>query len=129
MFLRNGSGGIILSHFANEVVTDNSILVKYTYNGDFNLSGSVDADDYSLIDTGFANALPGMQNGDINLSGGPPDADDYALIDFAFATQSGPLAVSTPLELGDSASITPAKAVRSAGRSRHRHHIGPLFRD
>jgi hypothetical protein len=39
------------------------VHVKYTYVGDFDLSGIVDADDYSRIDIGAANHLTGLTNG------------------------------------------------------------------
>jgi hypothetical protein len=72
-------------------VDTNSILVKYTYNGDADLNGKIDADDYFQIDNGFAKNLTGYRNGDFDYNG-TVDADDYFLIDNAFANQSGVLA-------------------------------------
>jgi autotransporter-associated beta strand protein len=55
--------------------TDGDILVKYTYYGDADLSGSVDGSDYSLIDNGYLNQLT-----------------DYTLIDNTYNTQGASLA-------------------------------------
>jgi hypothetical protein len=67
-----------------------ALLVKYTYNGDANFSGSVSFDDYVKIDTGFNTGLTGWVNGDFNYSGGI-SFDDYVLIDTAFNTQGAAL--------------------------------------
>ncbi|WP_428940356.1 beta strand repeat-containing protein [Fontivita pretiosa] len=69
------------------------VLVKFTYFGDADLSGAIDATDYSLIDNGFVNGLSNWIHGDFDYSGGI-DATDYALIDNAFVNQSGVLAAS-----------------------------------
>ncbi len=62
------------------------MLVKYTYAGDADLSGTVTAADYMLIDTGFLNHSTGWRNGDFNYDGFI-NGDDYTLIDNAFNTQ------------------------------------------
>jgi len=67
------------------------VVVKFTWNGDANLDGVVNADDYFLIDSGFITQKPGWYNGDFNYDG-VVNADDYFLIDSAFLGQSGPLA-------------------------------------
>jgi hypothetical protein len=71
--------------------TDGDILVKYTYYGDADLSGSVDGSDYSLIDNGYLNQLTGWYNGDFNYDG-VIDGSDYTLIDNAYNTQGASLA-------------------------------------
>ena len=76
--------------FAGQTPGASSVLVKYTYYGDANFSGTVTFDDYVRIDTGFNAHLTGWSNGDFNQSGGV-NFDDYVLIDTAFNTQSGPL--------------------------------------
>jgi hypothetical protein len=86
-----GDGTVIRSLFEGEAVTPESIMVKYTYNGDANQDGKVDADDYAAIDAGFANNRTGYQNGDFDYSGGKPDSDDYFLIDKAHFDQAAPL--------------------------------------
>jgi hypothetical protein len=64
----------------------------YTYNGDANLSGKVDADDYFQIDSHYNksdNASKSYFNGDFNYDG-KINGDDYMLIDSAFAGQGAP---------------------------------------
>jgi hypothetical protein len=65
-----------------------AILVKYSWNGDADLDGDLDADDYAKIDAGYAEGLLGYRNGDFNYSGGMANADDYFLIDLAYGEQS-----------------------------------------
>jgi hypothetical protein len=62
------------------------VLVKYTWYGDADLSGTVDGSDYSRIDNGFLNHLTGWQNGDFNYDG-VIDGSDYTLIDNTFNRQ------------------------------------------
>ncbi|WP_428937348.1 hypothetical protein [Fontivita pretiosa] len=54
------------------------------------LSGHVDATDYSLLDSGYVNGRVGWIFGDFDYSGNL-DATDYALIDNAYVNQSGTL--------------------------------------
>jgi len=86
-----GGSGPIYTDFAGQTLSGNEILVKFTYFGDADLSGSIDATDYSLIDNGYVNTLTGWINGDFDYSGSI-DATDYALIDNAYVNQAGPLA-------------------------------------
>jgi hypothetical protein len=121
----NGSGATILGTFNGEAVDANTILLKYTYNGDSNLDGDVDADDYAGIDDGFANRANANNLtfprqpwlvGDFNLSNSI-NSDDYFLIDNAFSNQTTVLAApSAPMP---AASITIAK---TATKARHKHH-------
>jgi hypothetical protein len=104
-------GSPLYAAFDGEPVDVNSILVKYTYNGDADLSGKIDADDYFLIDSGFASKLAGYRNGDFDFNG-VIDADDYFLIDRAFAGQTGALAA------------TEAAAPAKHARGRHHHRAG-----
>ncbi|MGH7179998.1 MAG: M36 family metallopeptidase, partial [Tepidisphaeraceae bacterium] len=76
--------------FAGETTDGTAVLVKYTYYGDADFTGTVNLDDYSLIDGGYLLNLTGWLNGDFDGSGGKADLDDYSLIDGAFLTQSGP---------------------------------------
>ena len=75
---------------ANPAATD--VLVKYTYYGDANLDGKVDASDYSRIDSNFATGgtLTGWYNGDFNYDG-VVNGSDYTLIDNAFNRQGAHL--------------------------------------
>ncbi|MCY2952434.1 MAG: hypothetical protein NTU53_10705 [Planctomycetota bacterium] len=87
-----GDGQAVLyEKFAGEVVGIGSILVKYTWNGDANLDGVVNADDYFLADSGYVTQKGGWHNGDFNYDG-VVNADDYFMIDSAFIGQTGVLA-------------------------------------
>ncbi len=83
----------IFTSFGGLPVDANSILVKYTWFGDANLDGIVNADDYFLIDSAFITQPAGWYNGDFNYDG-LINADDYFLIDSAFIAQSASLASS-----------------------------------
>jgi hypothetical protein len=84
--------------FGGIPVASTDVLVMYTYGGDANLSGKIDADDYFRIDSNYNrganvpanNPYKSFFNGDFNYDG-VIDGDDYALIDAGFsASQSGP---------------------------------------
>ena len=84
--------GPIVTEFSGRTVTQNDILVKYTYFGDADLSGVVDGTDYFLIDQAFSAGMldGGWLNGDFNYDG-KVDGTDYFLIDNAFGAQGAPL--------------------------------------
>jgi hypothetical protein len=86
-----GGSGPIYTTFGGQTTFGGEVLVKFTWFGDADLSGSIDATDYSLIDNGYVNGLSGWINGDFDYSG-VIDATDYALIDNAYVNQAGPLA-------------------------------------
>ena len=92
--------------FAGETVDATSVLVKYTYWGDANLDGVVDANDYDVIDKYFLFTPEpdnmGWWTGDFNYDG-VIDANDYDRLDRAFLFQTGPLA-------GGAAASTPEPA-------------------
>ena len=71
------------------------ITVAHSWNGDANLDGRINADDYFRIDQGFlAQPIePLFAQGDFNYDE-TVNADDYFLIDQAFLGQTGPLAGS-----------------------------------
>jgi hypothetical protein len=81
-----------LANFSGIGVGADNVLVKYTYNGDANLDGLINADDYFRIDSGFLAQPPNpaYDQGDFNYDG-LINADDYFLIDSAFLGQSGTL--------------------------------------
>ena len=125
-----GDGTVVVSQFGSETPDANAILVKYTYNGDGNLDGTINADDFALIDAGFATHSTGYHNGDFNYSGGAPNADDYFAIDKAYFDQAAPLsspqapaaqaaAASTPIV---SSSIDGSKLAVKEPEKKHRHH-------
>jgi hypothetical protein len=85
--------GAPLGLFGGEDVATTDVLMKETYFGDTDLTGSVDAADYSATDNGYVMHLTGWKNGDFNYDG-TVNAADYSLIDQSFAFQSaagGPL--------------------------------------
>src|SRR5205814_1903472 len=63
-----------------QVVDDTAVLIRYTYNGDANLSGAINGDDYFLIDAGFGSQANIYGNGDFDQNG-KINADDYFIID------------------------------------------------
>lgn len=90
------NGSPLMATIGGEPADAQTIIVKYTYNGDVDMNGHVDADDYFAIDLGFIGGLAGYANGDLEFSG-KIDSDDYFLIDRAFAGQGSPLAASPPV--------------------------------
>ncbi len=83
-----GTNTPLMSSFDGQPVGDSDVLVKYTFAGDADLSGAIDATDNGLIDNGFANQLSGWRKGDFNYDC-DVYGDDYTLIDNAFNTQGG----------------------------------------
>lgn len=83
-----------IAEFAGQPVTPNSVLVKYTYSGDADLNGVVDADDYSYWLNGFLGStsaeVKGWLRGDFNHDG-VVDADDYTQWLNAFLLHGPPL--------------------------------------
>ncbi len=80
--------------FGGASVSTGDVLVMYTWLGDANLSGKVDADDYFRIDSNYAktaNSFKTWSNGDFNFDG-LINGDDYALIDAGFSGQGPPIA-------------------------------------
>jgi hypothetical protein len=84
---QSGSALFTATHlFDGTVPGISDLLVKYTYVGDANLSGSVDGSDYSLIDAGYLAHATNWYNGDFNYDG-VINGSDYTLIDNAYNTQ------------------------------------------
>lgn len=86
-------GGPVRGSLEGQPVGQDAVLVKYTWDGDANLDGLIDIDDYFLADTGLALALAGYANGDFDYDLFI-DADDFFLIDLAYLQQTGPLAAT-----------------------------------
>jgi hypothetical protein len=61
-------------------VDNTSLLIRYTHQGDLDLNGRIDGDDYFRIDGGFAVQASGYASGDIDYNG-KIDSDDYFRID------------------------------------------------
>jgi hypothetical protein len=71
------------------------VLTKYTYYGDLNLDGKLDADDYARIDRSLAKGVAAAGSavwidGDVNYDRAV-DAADYLLMDRAYALHGGAL--------------------------------------
>jgi len=75
------------------------VQVMYTYAGDANLDGKVNADDYFLIDRNHNTPSAGWLNADFNYDG-VVNGDDYAFIDAAFAAQGAPAAIGNQNAVG-----------------------------
>ena len=115
------------SDFSGQAVGPHDILIKYTYNGDANLDGRINSDDYFRIDSGFLAqpASPGYRDGDFNYDE-RINSDDYFLIDSAFLGQTGALAGAVGRTLvaasvPEPAAATVAIAVGLGLSSRRRH--------
>jgi hypothetical protein len=86
-----GLTGAQTALFSGQTVDATTVLVKYTYTGDANLDGQIDAADYGIVDNYFQ--FPGSSgyfNGDFNFDG-VIDAADYGYIDNSFQLQGPPL--------------------------------------
>jgi autotransporter-associated beta strand protein len=73
--------------FDGQTLSAGDVALKETFFGDADLSGSVNATDYSLIDVGYGSHLTGWENGDFNYDG-VVNATDYSLIDQSYVFQS-----------------------------------------
>jgi len=123
----DGSGNALRGMFNGVAVDANAILIKYTYDGDSDLDGDVDADDYARIDTGFAQRNnPGFvasyRNGDFDYSSSI-NSDDFFLIDRAFSSQGATLAETVP-QAAESALTIQKTATR-----KHKHRKRPHASD
>ena len=83
-----------LPQFAGVSVDQNTVLLKYTYLGDANLDGKVDAGDFNLFQAGFSDpslaAALGWAVGDFDYSGSV-DAGDFNLFQagYSYYSQTG----------------------------------------
>jgi hypothetical protein len=91
-----------LTSFMGQAVDATSVLLRYTWRGDADLDGDVDADDYDVIDNSFvfgpSGGTYGWWSGDFN-GDGKIDGNDYDWIDNAFVFGGGPLG-EHPVALG-----------------------------
>ena len=83
-----GIGETATATWSGQTVTGASTLVMYTYGGDTNFDGKLDADDYGTIDFNVLldGPVDGYYNGDFNYDG-IVNADDYGVIDFNILAQ------------------------------------------
>jgi hypothetical protein len=86
-----GLSGAQTTNWNGVTVDATCVLLKYTYAGDANIDGVVDAGDYGLIDNDCPIAgAHGWFNGDFNYDG-VIDATDYGAIDNAHQLQGAAL--------------------------------------
>jgi hypothetical protein len=77
--------------WAGQSVNASTTLAMYTYAGDLNFDGRVDAQDYGIIDNWVQfPGTSGYANGDINYDG-VIDAADYGIIDNTIQLQGAPI--------------------------------------
>jgi hypothetical protein len=84
------NGAALFTTFDGVSVATTDVLVKYTFYGDTNLDGVVNAADYTRVDAGFVLKSTGWVNGDFNYDG-VIDGSDYTLMDNAFNMATGGL--------------------------------------
>jgi hypothetical protein len=89
-----------LSNFAGQSVDGDDVIINYTWSGDANLSGLIDADDFFQIDSHYNRPQGSLNffNGDFDYDGNI-DGDDYFQIDTGYQQQNGTLSagvVSVP---------------------------------
>jgi hypothetical protein len=94
--------------WGGQTITGASVLLMYTYAGDANLDGRIDAGDYGIIDNFVQVAgASGYARGDFNYDGFI-DAGDFGIIDNNVQAQRTPFPTGGPL---NSAALTGATAV------------------
>ena len=103
----NPTGAVLYPGFDGQITANSDVLVKYTYYGDANLDGKVDASDYSLIDSAYLTGATGWFNGDFNYDG-VINGSDYTLIDNTFNSQGARI---TDVLAIPTAEIAPVTAV------------------
>ncbi len=82
----------VATFFGIAVGADDALL-RFTYYGDANVDGVVDATDYAFTDAGFSGGGMSWVLGDYNYDF-TVDATDYAFIDAGFSGQGVPLGAS-----------------------------------
>jgi len=101
--------------FGGVSVSDSDVLVMYTYAGDVNLDGLVDAADYGIIDNYYQfPGTSGYANGDFNYDG-VIDAGDYGLIDNSYQLQGAPIPTASAIGLSGVTAIPEPSACVIAG--------------
>ena len=120
-----GDGTRILTSIDGLALTPTDVVVRSSWNGDANLDGRLNADDYFRIDSGFLAQLanPTYHDGDFNYDA-KVNADDYFLIDSAFldqqtlgaVTATGAMTAVPEPGLGGGAAIVASIALRRRAR-------------
>lgn len=76
------------TNFQGETIDATTLVIKFTYVGDADLSGTITGDDYFRIDSAYP-AGTGYANGDFDFSG-KINADDYFFIDYNYNKAQSP---------------------------------------
>jgi hypothetical protein len=76
----DGTGNPLYATFDGVAVTSSDVLAKYTYIGDTNLDGIVDANDLANALAGLNGHLTGWENGDFTYSGSVTTTDITLLL-------------------------------------------------
>jgi hypothetical protein len=92
---QNGEGGPLHASFDGLAVNTSDVLVMYTYVGDTDLNGVVDASDLANALAGMEGGLTGWRNGDFNYDG-VVNAADITLLLKSLAGQGAPFADPGP---------------------------------
>ncbi len=99
--------------FGGQTVSATDTLVMYTWGGDADLSGKIDADDYFRIDSHYnkSGTVFGYSSGDFNYDG-VINGDDYYIIDSNYlASQANPISPGSAFDPSGGASISGVAAV------------------
>jgi hypothetical protein len=83
------------STFQGSFTFPGDVLVRYTYIGDVNLDGLLDATDYNAVLNGLTNGLTGWHNGDTNYDGVVDSVDWSRFVD-AYTNQGAPFSAGAP---------------------------------
>ncbi len=86
----DGADNAIRADLMGHAAVLNDVLARFTWNGDADLSGTVNADDYFQIDRGYRLVGQDWIDGNFDYMGGTT-VDDYYYIDQAFIHQNQPL--------------------------------------
>ena len=81
------SGAPLYDTFLGHPVNANSVLIRFTLEGDADLDGRLTISDFFAADSGRALRQSTFARGDFDYSGGPPTADDLMLLDRSFLSQ------------------------------------------
>lgn len=107
-----------LSSFRGQNVSGDDVLISYTWYGDANLDGKVDAADLALFAANGSAAT--WSTGDFNYDG-VVNADDYALYALGYAAQTGnfPISVPEPAIMGSVAVLFTLRRRRNRTTNQH----------
>jgi hypothetical protein len=98
--------------FEGESVDDTTVIVRYTFVGDADLSRSITSNDYFMFDNGYAGHMSGYLHGDFDYTG-RVDGDDAFYLDSNYSDQflliDAPATPDSPL-LDDASTLSSSGA-------------------